>query len=75
MDDIVHTIKTDSSAEGEYRYKKFTIRLLIRDFRFQKGTAKAGDYLPSSRLFTANGMQTIIKDLRAENLFSSFLAH
>ena len=63
MDDIVHIIKTDSSAEGEYRYKKFTTRLLIRDLRFQKGTAKAGDHLPSSRLFTANGMQTTIKDL------------
>lgn len=63
MNDIVYTIKTDPSAEGEYRYKKFTTRLLFRDLRFQKGTAKAGDYLPSSRLFTANGMQTTIKDL------------
>ena len=63
VDEIAKNNVSEASANAEYRYHKFTTRLLFRDLRFQKKTARAGDLFPSSRLFTANGNQTTIEDL------------
>jgi thiol-disulfide isomerase/thioredoxin len=63
VDEIAKNNVSDASANAEYRYHRFTTRLLFRDLRFQKETARAGDLFPSSTLFTTNGNQTTIEDL------------
>ncbi len=65
MDEVTHAEASGASADAEYRYKKFTTRLLFRDLRFRKGTAKAGDHLPASELFTTEGDRTTIEHLAA----------
>ncbi len=56
MDDIPHT-------DPEYPYRKFTMRLLFRDLRFRRGTAVAGDRLPTFALLTTEGEPTSIESL------------
>ncbi len=63
MNEIAHTIKPESSADAEYRYKKFTTRLLFRDLRFRRGAAKAGDHFPTSELLTTEGNGTSLEEL------------
>lgn len=60
-----HKEDSEALAEAEYRYTKFTIRLLFRDLRFRKGAAKSGDRLPRSEFFTIEGEQTTMEDLAA----------
>lgn len=61
------TTQTNASGASttEYRYKKFTTRLLFRDLRFRRGTPKAGDHLPKTELFTTEGDPTTIEELVA----------
>jgi thiol-disulfide isomerase/thioredoxin len=44
-----------SDAINDYRYKRFTTRLLLRDLRFGKEAAGPGDSFPSFELLTTNG--------------------
>ena len=63
MNNVANTEASGASADTEYRYRKFTTRLLFRDLRFRRGAAKAGDHLPTSELFTTEDDRTTIKDL------------
>lgn len=63
MDETAHTDASGASADAEYRYKKFTTRLLFRDLRFRRGTAMVGDHLPTFDLYTTTGDRTTIEDL------------
>lgn len=51
------TKKQHSGSEpgGNYRYKRFTTRLLFRDLQFRSGSAKPGDMLPQFELVTTSG--------------------
>ena len=40
---------------SEYRYKKFTTKLLFSDLRFRRGAAAPGDRVPAFELLTTNG--------------------
>lgn len=48
---------------NEYRYKRFTTRLLFRDLRFGKEAAKPGDPFPSFELVTTDGDRLINTDV------------
>lgn len=63
MDQVAHTGTPGTSADVEYRYKKFTTRLLFRDLRFRKGAAKVGDQLPKFEVFTTECVRTAIENL------------
>lgn len=49
---------------NEYRYKRFTTRLLFRDLRFARDSAAPGDSLPAFELITTDGER-----LRRDDLF------
>ncbi len=65
MDEATQKEASVTSAGAEYRYEKFTTRLLFRDLRFRRETAKAGDQLPNTDLFTTTGERTSVSDLAA----------
>jgi hypothetical protein len=44
-----------SEPGNDYRYKRFTTRLLFRDLQFRPGSAKPGDALPPFELVTTGG--------------------
>lgn len=50
-----------SDAVTDYRYKRFTTSLLLRDLRFGKEAAGPGDSFPSFELLTTNG-DRLVKD-------------
>ena len=43
------------TANNDYRYKKFTTKLLLRDIRFHKSAPKAGEPFPEFKLETTDG--------------------
>ena len=43
------------TTNDDYRYKKFTTRLLMRDMRFHKSAPKAGEPFPEFKLETTEG--------------------
>ena len=51
------TKKQHSGSEpgDNYRYKRFTTRLLFRDLQFRPGSAKPGDVVPPFELVTTSG--------------------
>ncbi len=57
---------TDESAAlagKQYRYKRFTTRLLLRDLRFRKGAPGSGDSFPSFELVTTSGDRLANRDV------------
>ena len=52
-----------SGAVTDYRYQRFTTRLLLRDLRFGKEAAAPGDSLPSFELLTTNGDRLVNDDV------------
>ena len=50
-------------AVNDYRYKRFTTRLLFRDLRFRKGAAAPGDSFPSFELATTSGDRLVNRDV------------
>ena len=48
---------------NEYRYKRFTTRLLFRDLRFGKQAAGPGDSFPSFELITTSGDRLVNGDV------------
>lgn len=52
-----------SDAATDYRYKRFTTRLLLRDLRFSKEAAGPGDSFPSFELLTTNGDRLVNNDV------------
>ncbi len=52
-----------SDAVTDYRYKRFTTRLLFRDLRFGKEAAGPGDSFPSFELLTTNGDRLVNNDV------------
>jgi len=52
-----------TSVGEDYRYKRFTTRLLFRDLRFRKDSAKPGDSFPSFELLTTDGLRLTNGDL------------
>ena len=48
---------------SEYRYKRFTTRLLFRDLRFRKGAAAPGDAFPEFELITTDGSTLVNTDI------------
>jgi thiol-disulfide isomerase/thioredoxin len=52
-----------SDAATDYRYKRFTTRLLFRDLRFGKEAAGPGDSFPSFELLTTNGDHLVNNDV------------
>ena len=52
-----------SDAVTDYRYKRFTTRLLFRDLRFGKEAAEPGDAFPSFELLTTNGDRLVNNDV------------
>ena len=58
------TVSQHLPTVGEdYRYKRFTTRLLFRDLRFRKGAAKSGDPFPAFELLTADGDRLVNSDV------------
>ena len=58
------TVSQHLPTVGEdYRYKRFTTRLLFRDLRFRKGAAKPGDPFPAFELFTTDGERLVNSDV------------
>ena len=53
------------SAEdvNEYRYKRFTTSLLLRDLRFRKSAAAPGDLFPDFELITTDAARLIKEDV------------
>ena len=43
------------TVNNDYRYKKFTTKLLLRDMRFHKSAPKAGEPFPEFKLVTTDG--------------------
>ncbi len=57
---------TDESAAlagRQYRYQRFTTRLLLRDLRFRKGAPGSGDSFPSFELVTTSGDRLANRDV------------
>ncbi len=57
---------TDESAAlagKQYRYQRFTTRLLLRDLRFRKGAPGSGDSFPSFELVTTSGDRLANRDV------------
>jgi len=52
-----------SDAVTDYRYKRFTTSLLLRDLRFGKEAAGPGDSFPSFELLTTNGDRLVNDDV------------
>jgi len=52
-----------SDAISDYRYKRFTTSLLLRDLRFGKEAAGPGDSFPSFELLTTNGARLVKDDV------------
>ena len=52
-----------SDAVNDYRYKRFTTRLLFRDLRFGKEAAGPGDSFPSFELLTTTGDRLVNDDV------------
>lgn len=48
---------------SEYRYKRFTTRLLFRDLRFRGNAAGPGDSFPAFELVTTNGDRLVNEDI------------
>jgi thiol-disulfide isomerase/thioredoxin len=48
---------------SEYRYKKFTTRLLFRDLQFRRGAAGPGDSFPEFELVTTKGDRLVNADI------------
>ena len=48
---------------SEYRYKRFTTGLLIRDLRFARNAAKPGDSFPAFELLTTKGDRLLNDDV------------
>ncbi|MEA3410016.1 MAG: deiodinase-like protein [Pseudomonadota bacterium] len=63
MDKAAHKDAPGASADAAYRYRKFTTRLLFRDLRFRRGSARVGDHIPTFELFTTEGDRSTIEDL------------
>ncbi len=60
---------TDESAAlagRQYRYKRFTTRLLLHDLRFRKGAPGSGDSFPSFELITTSGDRLANGDVFAD---------
>ena len=58
------TVSQHLTSVGEdYRYKRFTTRLLLCDLRFRKDSAKPGDSFPSFELLTIDGLRLTNGDL------------
>jgi thiol-disulfide isomerase/thioredoxin len=52
-----------SDTVTDYRYKRFTTSLLLRDLRFGKEAAGPGDLFPSFELLTTNGDRLVNNDV------------
>ena len=52
-----------SDTVTDYRYQRFTTRLLLRDLRFGKKAAGPGDSFPSFELLTTNGDRLVNDDV------------
>ncbi len=52
-----------SDAGNDYRYKRFTTSLLMRDLRFGKDAAGPGDSFPSFELVTTSGDRLVNHDV------------
>ena len=52
-----------SDAVSDYRYQRFTTRLLLRDLRFGKEAAGPGDAFPLFELLTTNGDRLVNGDV------------
>ncbi len=50
-------------ADRQYRYDRFTTRLLLRDMRFRKGAAGPGDLVPTFKLVTTDGEELTDQDV------------
>ncbi len=66
MSEAGATAKSTTTADAEYRYKKFTTNLLFRDLRFRRDAAKAGDPLPAFELITTEGDRVMSGDLAGD---------
>ena len=51
---------------SDYRYKKFTTSLLLRDMRFRRGAAAPGDRVPPFELLTTDGDRLTNSDVFAD---------
>ena len=49
--------------DNEYRYKRFTTGLLLRDLRFRKDAAAPGDLFPDFELITTDGTRLVKDDV------------
>ena len=49
-------------AGNEYRYKRFTTKLLLRDMRFRRGAPKPGDVFPEFTVITTDGDELVKRD-------------
>ena len=54
-----------TSEGSSYRYKRFTTRLLMNDFRFRKGAPRAGDPFPNVELVKTDGERISSSDALA----------
>ena len=52
-----------SARADEYRYKRFTTRLLFRDLRFRDQGAKPGDLFPNFGIVTTDGDRLVNSDV------------
>ena len=50
-------------AEDGYRYKHFTVPLLLRDMRYSGAALKPGQKIPNSTIFGLEGNQTSVNEL------------
>ncbi len=57
------TNESAALAGRQYRYKRFTTRLLLRDLRFRKGAPGSGDSFPSFELVTTSGDRLANRDV------------
>ncbi len=52
MSEVEATLESATLAERNDQRKKFTTKLIVRDLRFRKGSAKLGDPLLALELIT-----------------------
>ena len=52
-----------SARADEYRYKRFTTRLLFRDLRFRDQGPKPGDMFPNFEIVTTDGDRLVNSDV------------
>ena len=60
---IANVARAEPEPNDNYRYKRFTTRLLFRDLRFGKESASPGDAIPPFELLTTEGDRLLNGDI------------